>query len=159
MDETNLLTVTEQDADLPLPSLAVALIVTVPFDMALTCPFWLTVATETLLDDHVTDLSLAFSGDIDFTDSVAVCPSIITSELLSSVIPVTYCLTSTWQDAHLPLPSFAVAVIVAVPLDTPVTIPEVDTDAIVGFELSHFIPVSLAVEGLTVAVRVWDLPL
>ena len=62
MEETCRFTVTEQDADLPLPSLAVAVMVAVPLETAVTVPFWSTVATEVLEEDQVRDLSLAEVG-------------------------------------------------------------------------------------------------
>ena len=108
----------------------------------------------------MTDLSLALLGEtVGVNETVSICPLMRRTELLFSVIPVTYCFTSTSQDADLPLPSLAVTVIVAVPLPTPVTTPEVETIATDVFELVQFTPVLLAVEGLTVAVRVALLPL
>ena len=89
MDVTNLLTVTAQDADFPLPSLAVAVIVAVPLDTAVTLPLWSTVATDVLSEDQVTDLSLALLGEI-VAVNVTVCPSLSVTEDLLSEIPVTF---------------------------------------------------------------------
>lgn len=49
-------------------------------------------------------------------------------------------LTFILQVAFTPLPSFAVAVIVTVPFFSPVTLPEVDTLAILLLELVHVTP-------------------
>ena len=48
------LTVTLQVADLPLPSLAVALMVALPSPTEVTRPFWSTVATASLEEVQVT---------------------------------------------------------------------------------------------------------
>jgi len=63
MPVTKVVMVTVQEADLPLPSFAVAVIVQVPFATPVTKPLLLTVATLVSLLDHVTDVSLAFDGD------------------------------------------------------------------------------------------------
>ena len=55
------LTVTAQVAVL-LPSVVLTVIVAVPTAMAVTTPEVETVATDVLLEVHVTDLSVAFDG-------------------------------------------------------------------------------------------------
>ena len=67
---------------------------------------------------------------------------------------VTYCLISTSQVACAPLPSSAVTVMVAEPLDLPVTTPESDTVATEALELDQLTAVLFASEGITVAVSV-----
>ena len=100
MDETGIITVTEQEPDMPLPSLAVALIVAVPLDTAVTLPLWSTVATDVLSEDQVTDLSLASLGEI-VAVNVTVCPSLSVTEDLFSEIPVTFWKTVISQVAVL----------------------------------------------------------
>ena len=117
------------------------------------------MATTVLLDDQVYDLSFASSGVIDATETVAVCPSLSDSVVWSSVMPVTYCLTSTSQVLDIPLPSCALAVIVAVPLDTLVTTPEDETVATDVFELDQVKFRLSADSGKTEAVIVAVLPL
>ena len=56
-------TVTEHVALLLLPSVVVAVIVAVPFDLAVTRPLASTVATAVLLLVHVTDLFVALVGN------------------------------------------------------------------------------------------------
>ena len=63
-------------------------------------------------------------------------------------------MTVTAHCFETPLPSFAVAVIVADPAATPVTTPELETVATDVLELDQVTLVLLAVEGLTVAVSV-----
>ena len=56
------ITVTEHDAETPLPSLALQVIVALPTVFAVTFPELLTVATFSELDDQVTLLSVASLG-------------------------------------------------------------------------------------------------
>ena len=89
-----------------LPSLVVTVILAEPADLAVTKPEEETVATEVLLEDQVTVLSVAFSG-VTVAVSVAVSPSVNVNEVLSKLTPVTgitFALTVTLQEAAL-LPS------------------------------------------------------
>ena len=138
---------------MPLPSLAVAVMVAVPLDTAVTLPFWSTVATEVFVELHVTLLSLAVLG-VMVAVSVSLPPSFKLSDVLFNVTTVTYCFTVTEQVAFLPLPSLAVAVIVAVPTAFAVTTPEEDTVAMDVFELLQVMLLSSAVSGKIVAVSV-----
>ena len=63
MPVTNCFTVTAQETDTPLPSLAVAVMVQVPTETAVTTPLLFTVATLVLLLDHETDLLEALVGE------------------------------------------------------------------------------------------------
>ena len=56
------LTVTEQLAYFPLPSLASAFMIAVPLETAVTLPLASTVATASLLEDQLTLLSVASAG-------------------------------------------------------------------------------------------------
>ena len=90
---------------------------------------------------------------------VLLSPTHSERELLLNVMLVTCCFTSTEQVALTPLPSFAVTVIVTVPLAFPVTLPDEETVATEELELVQVTDVLLALEGVTVAVRVLDLRL
>ena len=61
--------------------------------------------------------------------------------------------TVTLQLPYLPLPSFAVAVIAAVPFDTAQTLPFCVTDTTASSEDAHTIDLSAALEGDTMAVN------
>ena len=76
-------------AFVPLPSLAVAVIVVVPPATPVTTPEEDTVATSVFELDQVKDLSLALLG-VTVAVSVVICPISSTSEVLFKVIPVTY---------------------------------------------------------------------
>ena len=80
-------TVTEHVAVLD-PSVVVTVIVAVPAALAVTTPLEDTVATEVLLDDHVTDLSVAFDGNT-VAVKVSVSPTVMDNELLFKLTPVT----------------------------------------------------------------------
>ena len=81
------LTVTAQDAVLP-PSIVLTVIVALPADLAMTTPVEDTSTTEELLDDHVTDLSVASFGDT-VAVRVWVSPSVIVKLVSSRLTPVT----------------------------------------------------------------------
>ena len=135
-----------------------AVIVTVPLLMPLTTPVEETVATALLLVVHFTVLLFALEGPT-VAVSVAVFPLLSVKAVLFSVRLVTGCLTVTLQVAFFPLPSAAVAVIVAVPLLTPLTSPAEET---VATELSlvvHFTVLLFASEGPAVADSVDVAPL
>ena len=138
MEDTSRITVTEQEAYFSLPSFAVVFIVAVPLETAVTLPAASTVATLGSLEVHVNDSSLALLGET-VAISVSNAPSFRDNEDLFNCIPVTCCLTSTSQVAITPLASIALAVIVALPGDLPVTTPLEDTVAMFLSELDHVI--------------------
>ena len=124
-------TVTVQVAVLA-PSVVCTVIVAVPADLAITTPVEETIATDSLFDDQVTDLSVALDGE---TVALRLCvsPSVIVRLVLSRLTPDTETLldrTVNWQVAVLP-PSLVLTVIVAVPRDFAETIPEEETVATV----------------------------
>lgn len=149
MLSTGTITVTVQVADLPLA--VVAVMVAVPAATAFTLPVLSTVATAASLEVQVTVLSVASSGE---TVGVKVSeqPTARLSSSLLSDIPVTGIVTVTEQVADSPFE--VVAVIVAVPALTAVTIPSEDTDAIVASLEVHLTDLSVALSGVIVAVRV-----
>jgi hypothetical protein len=155
---TSRMTATLQVAFFPLPSLAVAVIVAVPYLIALTLPSDVTVATDLLLVVHFTFLLFALEGPT-VAVSVAVFLASIVSVVLFSFTLVTGCLTVTVQAAFFPLPSAAVAVIVAVPFLTPLTAPVEETVATELLLVVHFTFLLSALEGPTVAVSVAVAPL
>ena len=115
------LTMTMQVAD--FPSCVVAVMDVAPSDMAVTVPLLFTVAIVTSLLAHVTVLSVALAGK---TVAVSVCgalPSTIDNVFVFSVIPDTGTFTVMTNVAVWLLPSSVVAVMVAVPADTPVIMP------------------------------------
>jgi hypothetical protein len=80
-------TVTEHVAFLP-PSLVVTVIVADPAALAVTTPELETVATDVLLEDQVTDLSVAFEG-VTVAVNVWVSPTVIDNDVLFRLTPVT----------------------------------------------------------------------
>ena len=143
-------TVTTHCTDIPP---AVAVIVAVPTPFAVTVPLD-TVATEVLELLHVTVLSVAFVG-ATVAVRVSEVPFTRLKVVLFKVTPVTATLlTVTVQVAVTPLPSWAVAVIVAVPALTPVTTPLELTVATDVLELDQVTALSAALLGVTVAVKV-----
>ena len=153
---TGCFTVILQTAFFPLPSFAVAVIVAVPFLTAFTTPLEVTVATALLLVVHLTALLLALAGPA-VAFSVKVFPLFRVREVLFRVILVTGCVTVTLQTAFTPLPSFAVAVIVAVPFATALMLPFESTVAALVLLLFQVTALLLALEGAAVAVRAKDL--
>jgi hypothetical protein len=146
----SILTVILQVAFTPLPSLAVQMIVAVPFPLAVTFPALVTVATFVLLLFHVTVLLFAAAG-ATVAFSANVFPFTIENDDLFNVILVTGCLTVTLQAAFTPLPSLAVQVIVAVPFPLPTTLPVLVTVATFVLLLFHVTAVEVASAGATVA--------
>jgi len=113
---------------------------TVPVFKAVTVPFSSIVATDTLLEDHVTLASVASEGD-----TVAVRVSVLpflsvvdgrfivtavgdTSVVISVVISASAAFTVTAQEA-VSAPSAVLTVIVAIPAPTAVTMPALSTVA------------------------------
>ena len=127
--------------------------VAVPGPTAVTFPLESTVATDVLEDFHVTALLLALPG-LTVTVKVSLPPTFMLVLVLLKVIPVTGWVTVTLQLALLPLPSFAVTVIVAVPGPTAVTLPFESTAATDVLEDFHVTALLLALLGLTVTVKV-----
>ena len=134
------------------PSLVVTVIVAEPIDLAVTTPEEETVATEVLLEDQVTVLSVALDG-VTVAVSVAVSPSDKVNELLFRETPVTCTFTVTAQRAVLP-PSLVVTVIVALPPPLAVTTPEEETVATEVLLEDQLTVLSVALDGVTVAVSV-----
>ena len=80
---------TVQLAVLPLPSLAVAVMVAVPAAMPVTVPPEVTVATEVLLLDQVTVLFSAFEG-LTVAERVSEAPTSMVVEALFREMEVTF---------------------------------------------------------------------
>lgn len=155
-----LLTVTLHVAVLPLPSAAVAVMLAVPAATGVTTPAVLTVATEVLLDDHVTFLLQAPDG-VAVAVSVEVLPPQVSDSVLllsDSEVTLVSC-TVTEQVAVLSsvvasVPLVAVAVMVAVPALTAVTTPALLTVATEVLLDDHVTVLLDASDGDTVAVIV-----
>ena len=148
------LTVTVQVAVFP-PSLVFTVILAVPAAFAVTTPEEDTVATDVLSDDQVTDLLVAFEG-VTVAVSVCVSPAVMDRVVLFRETPVTgtvAALTVTVQVAVFP-PSLVFTVILAVPAAFAVTTPEEDTVATDVLSDDQVTDLSVAFEGVTVAVNV-----
>ena len=133
---------------------ALTVIVTVPAATAVTVPS-LTVAIFLSLVVHVKVLSVESSG-LTVAVSFRVSPVSISASVLSRAIDVagtTFLLTVTEQVADLPP---AVAVIVAVPSPTAVTVPLL-TVATDWLDVDQLTDLLVALDGWTVAVR-FDVP-
>lgn len=129
-------TVTVQMAVL-LPSAVVAVIVVCPAATPVTTPL-LTVAILASPVDQVTVLLVAFGGSM-VAVSVVVPFTCTLAVVGFSVIPVTATAsTVTVQDAVIELSVVEIAVMVAVPAATPVTLPELSTVAILLLLLVQF---------------------
>ena len=151
-------TETMQEAENEL--LVMTVILACPGMMAVTFPFWSTVATSTLLELQVRVLSVASDGSM-VADRVAVSPSTSSIEVLSRVTPValiTFLLTVTSQEAVW-LPSFVVTVTVALPAFIAETLtvgalPVWSMEAMPASEVLQDTLLSEAFSGSMVAVRV-----
>lgn len=142
-----------------LPSFAVAVIVTVPFFLAVTLPLELTVAIFLLEDFHVTfvlsavaGVTLAFKVWLFFTfmDLLPVIATFVTLTLFLLAFRVIFALFL--------LPSFAVAVIVAFPAFLTFTLPllfTVATFVLLDFQVTFLFAASF---GVTVVLKLYDLP-
>ena len=115
------------DPTIPLPSFAVALAVTVPFDTAVTSPVELIVAWPVPLTiDQVTVLFVASAGStlavnckVPLSLLITVDPMApVTVIFVTGIICPEIVITS---EPIIPLPSFAVALAVTVPFVTAVT--------------------------------------
>lgn len=152
------LTVTEHVAVLP-PSDVVHVIVADPADLAVTVPSEETVATEVLLDDHVTALLVALLGETVGVSSY-VSPAVNDNDVGDMATPVTETVedfTVTVQVAVL-LPSEVLTVTTVEPTFLAVTTPLELTVAMDVFADDQVTPLSVASEGETVATNVAVLP-
>lgn len=113
-------TVTEHIA-VKAPSCVVTVITAMPLEIAVILPVSSTVATAVLLDDQLTTLFVASSGEI-MAAIESVLPADISREVLLSETPVTGTVTVTLQLAEKP-PSCVVTLIVAVPPAIAVILP------------------------------------
>jgi hypothetical protein len=136
-------TVREQVANFVLSAREVAVIVAVPFATAVTTPAMLTVATVGFEVVQSTVFTNTVAGAIVAIIDFAVLTSIIQVDGLI-LTPVTGAGTVTVTEPVLFVPSVDVgtdlAVIIAVPADTPVTTP-FSTVAILEFDVLHVIHV------------------
>ena len=140
------LTVTLQVADL---SPQVAVMVASPTEIAVTLPSLSTVAIAASEVDQVTVLSVTSSGRM-VAVSLSLAPMVSVSSVLSRVmLSASIGLTVTLQVADL---SPQVAVIVASPTETAVTLPSLSTVAIAASEVDQVTVLSVTSSGRTVAV-------
>ena len=118
VESVSSVTVTVQQSAFPLPSVAVAVITAVPAALAVTTPLSAsTVATLVLLELQHIDLSVAFSGHTVARRVKHVSGFSVREEMFRQTEETGIeFLTVTVQQSFLPLPSFAVAVIEAVPM-------------------------------------------
>ena len=134
--------------------------VAVPAAIAVISPDVETLATDVLLDDQVTDLSVALSG-VTVAVNVCVSPTVIVSDVLSRLTlstGMTFALTVTTHVAFLP-PSFVVTVIVAIPTDFAVTASKDDDTVATDVSLDDQVTdLSEAFDGVTVAINEYVSP-
>ena len=150
---TGCLTVILHVAFTPLPSFAVAVMTADPLLIPLTTPVAVTVAILALPVFHVTALLSALVGAA-VAFRVTVFPLFTAICVLLSVSFVTGCLTVILHVAFTPLPSFAVAVMTAVPLLIPLTSPALVTVATLVSELVQVTALFLAETGSASAFNV-----
>ena len=147
-----LVTLTVHDAVL-LPSDVVTVTDAVPAALAVTTPLLETVATDVLLDDHETLVFVALEGE---TVAVRV-PELPATRLIvdrfkeTPVTEIVAAVTETVQVAFFD-PSVVVQVIVAEPAALAVTIPSEVTEATEELLDDQLTLLSVAFDGLTVAV-------
>ena len=124
-----------------------------PAFTAVTTPVEETVATDVLLEDQVTDLSVALAG-VTVAVSVSVSPSVKVIEVLfrlTPATPITFAFTVTEHIADIPLSS-DVTVMVAEPSATAVTRPFSSTVATAGAEVFQVTVLTDAFDGVMVGV-------
>lgn len=141
------------------PSCVVQVMVAEPAAFAVTTPEDETVATDVLLDDHVTALLEALEGET-VAVSVPVVPAVKDILVLFRETPVTEtvpALTVTEHVAVLP-PSDVVHVIVADPADLAVTVPSEETVATEVLLDDHVTALLVALLGETVGVSSYVSP-
>ncbi len=120
-----------------------------PTDIAVTVPSAATFAIDSLSEDHVIVLSVVLAGSI-VAVSLSDCPiSNVMFDALSLTPEATIGLTVTLQVAET---SPQVAVIVATPTETAVTVPSALTLAIASLSEVHVTVLSVVLAGSTVAV-------
>ena len=123
---------------MPLPSAAVAVMVTVRVPstfLAVTLPLVLTVAIFGSVLNQVTFLLVASAGPTSATNWMLFPAATSAGPLISMFL--TKVATLIFTVAFLPLPSVAVAVMVAVPLARPVTRPSAETVATLALLVVH----------------------
>ena len=118
------------------PYFARAVIVACPLPTAVTSPLLLTVATAASPVVQMIAFEVALLGEI-VAVSCTVLPMIRLPAVLLSLTLLTGRYTVIFTTAFLPLPSFAVAVIVAVPGTTPFTAPVFEMVAIFELLVDH----------------------
>ena len=126
-----------------------------PTALAVTTPEDETVATDVLLEDQVTDLSVAFDGNtVAVKDSVS--PTVRESDVLFKLTPVTGTVAAFTVTVHVAVlaPSVVVTVIVADPAAFAVMTPVEDTVATELLLDVHVTDLFVALVGETVAVKV-----
>ena len=136
-----------------LPSFDVAVILHLPVLNANISPASSTMAIDSLDDDQSTSLIVALSGSTAALTMYESPTSILTVSG-STVILVTGFTTWTIHVSYTPLPSAAVAVITALPTVLPDRLPSLSTEHIPLSEDDHTIPLLVAVDVSTTAVRV-----
>lgn len=134
------------------PSVVVTVIVAVPAVFAVTKPEDETVATDVLLEDQETDLSVALDG-VTVADNVWVSPTVIVRLDWFRLTPVTAIGFTVTEQVAVFFPSSVVAVMTAVPTFTADTFPFESTVATLELELDQVTFLLVAFEGVTVAVN------
>lgn len=135
-----------------VPSFVVAVMVAVPAEIPVTSPLLFTVATDVLLDFHVTVLLVALVGSTVAVNWV-VLPSVMIALVLFSDIDVARIgFTVTVQVARKLVPSVVLAVIVAVPRPIAVTKPLLLTVTMLLLLVVHATVLFVVLLGNTVAV-------
>ena len=135
------------------PSVVVTVIVALPIPLKETTPDGETIATFGLLDAQATVLSVASVGFIVAISVTGLLVTVADSDVWSKVTPFTAIEdTVTRHVAEIPLPSFVVAVIVAVPIPAALTTP-LATVAMVRSLDVHFTDLSEASAGEIVGVN------
>ena len=127
-------------AFLPLPSLAVAVIVTVfppIFFFVVTTPLLLTVATLVLLDFHVTPLLYALDG-VTIAFNVTFLPVAILLDVVVVIVILLTLIFSTVTMQYITFPSDVIAVIIAFPAALAVNLPAASTVTTASLEDVHF---------------------
>ena len=151
--------VTSQDADIPLPSAAVAVIVAVPGAIASTLPVCVTVATASSEELHTTFLLVASAGVTVAIRSASFPMTRVSSVLLISMAFTRIGLGVTVM-AHVAVfsPSVVVAVMVAFPGATAVILPFSSTLATASSEEVQETALNVAFSGAMVATSVASSP-
>ena len=137
------------------PSSVFTVIMAFPTLMPDTLPFESTVATLVFELDHVTFLFVAFEGDT-VAVNFSIPPISNDIDVLFRVTPVTEIVAVLTVTAHVAFfaPSFVVTVMVALPADLAVTTPDEETEATEVLLDDQVIDLSVAFEGVIVAVSV-----